>query len=326
MIGYDSLGTTLPVMETTVGSLTSRQKLRRTTRSVMTGFDLHEIVTYTLVSDHHIEKAFQPSGKAVALAMPMSEARKYVRTSLMHSVLEVVKYNEAHSNTDAGYFEISKVYADSGEQERLAVMLDGTLQKDLLHRQGVRGDFYAMKGILLAWLAKLGFTASRIQVKENHTDLEQFHPYRSAEIWLDKTMLGVFGDLHPEVLKEYDLTRGVYAELCIDPLFETRTAKVKFEALDRYPAVSRDIALVVKKEVSAKQILDSIRKAGRKLVRSSDVFDVYEGENIGEGMKSVALRIVYQAGDHTLKEEEVSEAHQAILDNLSKQLGASLRV
>ena len=163
-------------------------------------------------------------------------------------------------------------------------------------------------------------------MKENHTDLEQFHPYRSAEIWLDKTMLGVFGDLHPEVLKEYDLTRGVYAELCIDPLFETRTAKVKFEALDRYPAVSRDIALVVKKEVSAKQILDSIRKAGRKLVRSLDVFDVYEGENIGEGMKSVALRIVYQAGDHTLKEEEVSEAHQAILDNLSKQLGASLRV
>ena len=326
MIGYETLGSTLPIMETTVGTLTSRQQLRRTTRTVLTGLDLHEIVTYTLVGDRHIEDAFLPSGNAVALAMPMSEARRYVRTSLLHSVLEIVRYNEAHSNTDAGYFEISKVYSDNGEQERLAVILDGTLQKDLLHKQGIKGDFYAMKGILLSWLSKLGFKASRIQIRENRTDPEQFHPYRSAEIWLDKTKLGVFGDLHPELLKEYDLPRGVvYAELCIDPLFETRTAKVRFEALDRYPAVSRDIALVVKKEVSAKEILDSIRKAGRKLVRSMDVFDVYEGENIGTDNKSVALRIVYQASDHTLKEEEVSEAHAAILDTLSKQLDAKLR-
>ncbi len=325
MIGFDSLNATLPVMETTVGTLSVPQKIRRTTREVMNGMDLHEIVTYTLVSDHHIQKAFRPAGKAVALAMPMSEARKYVRTSLLNSVLEVVQYNEAHSNTDAGYFELSKVYSEEGEQERLAILLDGTLQKDVLHHQGVRGDFYALKGILLTWLAKLGYGEARVQVKPCSEKDDAFHPYRSAELWLDQTCLGVFGDLHPDVLKEYDLKQGVYAEMILDPIFAAKAGRVKFEALDRFPSVNRDIALVVAQEITAKQLLDVIRKSGRRLVRSCEVFDVYEGEHIEKGMKSVALRIVYQAPDHTLREEEVTEAHDEILAALDSKLHAKLR-
>ena len=325
MIGFDSLKSTLPHMETTVGKRTPAQKLRRDTRAILTGFNLHEIVSYTLVSQEQIDDAFLPAGKPVELAMPMSEARRYVRTSLIGSVLDVIRYNEAHSNTDAGYFELSKVYSEGVEQERLAIMLDGSLEKDPLHRLDIKGDFYAMKGILTTWLRRMGYTEARIQVKENNADTVHFHPYRSAELWIDKTMLGVFGDLHPDVLKAYDLRQGVYAELVIDSLFEGRTSRVRFEALDRYPAVNRDIALVVAKTVTAKQILEIIRKEGKRLVRTADVFDVYEGEHIDAGKKSVALRITYQAADRTLKEEEVSAAHQTILDALHSRLNAQLR-
>ena len=204
-------------------------------------------------------------------------------------------------------------------------MLDGAVEKDPLHHYEVQGDFYAMKGMLFTWLKRLGYTEARIQVKANNTDTVHFHPYRSAEIWIDKEKLGVFGDLHPDVLKQYDLRQGVYAELIIDPLMNGKTSRVKFEALDRYPSVMRDIALVVSSDTTAKEILDIIRKEGKKLVRSAEVFDVYEGEHVGKGQKSIALRITYQASDRTLKEEEVTSAHQAILDTLRSKLNAQLR-
>ncbi|MBO7703957.1 MAG: phenylalanine--tRNA ligase subunit beta [Solobacterium sp.] len=325
MIGFDNLASTLPVMETTVGTLTPAQKLRRETRSVLTGLSLHEIVSYTLAGEAELFHAVLPAGTPVELSMPMSEARRYVRTSLLGPVLEVIRYNEAHSNTDAGYFELSKVYGVGAEQEHLAIFLDGSLEKDVLNHVDVPGDFYALKGILETWLKKLGYTGGRIQFHTNKTNTEQFHPFRSAEIWVDRQLLGIFGDLHPDVRKEYDLKQGVYAELVLDVLLKGKGSRVKFEALERYPAVNRDIALVVSGPTTAQSILDVIRKAGRKLVRQSEVFDVYEGEHVGEGQKSIALRITYQAKDHTLTDEEVTTVHQEILDQLKQQLNAELR-
>ena len=325
LIGFDSLGSTLPMMEATVGMKTPAQKMRDTTRDIMSGFALHEIVTYTLVSDDYIRSAYQPVGEAVELAMPMSEARRFVRTSLMNSVLECLQYNEAHQNVNNNVFEISNVYGKGIEGERLAVALDGKIADDPLHHTVKEGDFYALKGILGAWLERLGYSGSRIQIKENHTDTEHFHPYRSAELWLDKNLLGVFGEVHPAYAKKFDLKRTAYAEIDLKPVFGGRTSKIHYAPLDRYPSVSRDIALVVRTEVTAKEILDVVRKFGKKLVRSSEIFDVYEGEHVEKGYKSVALRIIYAAGDHTLKEEEIAGAHGAIVDNLRKALNAELR-
>lgn len=326
LIGYDVLDSTLPQIAATVGRLSPVQSMRRTIRTTLEGCGLHEIITYTLVSKDYVTNGFAPLGEAIPLIMPMSEARKYIRTNLINSVLECVKYNEAHQNVNNNFFEISKVYAaGSMEEERLAVVLDGCLFEDKLRKVEEKGDFYALKGILTALLEHLGFGASRIHLKENHTDTDHFHPYRSAEVYLDKTLLGVFGELHPEYAAAYDLKRVCYGELKLDPLFGAKTNKVHFVELDRYPSVSRDIALVVSKEVSAQELLDTIRKAGKKLVRSSEVFDVYEGEHVAEGMKSVALHITYQASDHTLKEDEIADAHNAILEQLKTRLHADLR-
>ncbi len=326
MIGFDSLQDTLPNVSATVGQLTPVQRARRLIREVMTGAGLHEIVTYTLVGDDYIQNAYCPIGEPVALAMPMSEARKYVRTSLINSVLECVQYNRAHQNTDNHFFEVSKVYGKGCEDERLAIVLDGEIHNDPLHGNVIRGDFYAMKGLIMTWLARCGYNTNRVSVTENKTDTVHFHPYASAEVWIDKTCLGVFGRIHPEYAKKFDLGDVVYAELSIQPVLTGKAGKIRYTAPEKYPSVSRDIALVVKKEVTVKEVLDTVRKSGnRKIVRSSEIFDIYEGSHVEEGYKSVALRIIYQAADHTLTEEEITAAHQAILAGLEKNLKASLR-
>ncbi len=325
LIGFDSLGSTLPYMTATVGKLSPIQKLRRTVTSLMNGFNLSEIVTYTLVNDSFVENTFMPAGEPIALAMPMSEARKYIRTGLMNSVLECVQYNEAHQNTNNNFFEISCVYGKDVQDERLAIVLDGNLVSDSLHKRETKGDFYALKGILMTMLNKLGFTSSRIQIKENTKDVEHFHPYRSAELYLDKKLLGVFGEVHPTYAKKYDLKHVVYGEISIYPLVEAKKGKLHYTALDKYPSVSRDIALVIDKETSAEKILDTVRRAGKKLVKSLEIFDVYEGEHVEAGKKSIALHIVYQASDHTLNEEEITTVHNTILNDLSTKINAELR-
>ena len=325
LIGFDSLKSTLPTMVATVGKLTPTQALRRKTRDVFTSLGLNEIVTYTLVSEEFVKEGYHPCGEPIALAMPMSEARKYIRNNLFHSALECVEYNEAHQNNNNAFFEISKVYGQGVEEERVSIVLDGLLQEDRLHKYELTSDFYTLKGIIMDYLERLGFSGKRVLVSENKTDTDHFHPYKSAELYLDKQFIGVFGELHPKVLKKYSLKHAVYAELNLDVISNATPARLKFNALNRFPQVSRDIAFVVDKDVSAKQLLECVSRSGVKLVSDTQIFDVYEGSHVEEGKKSVAMRIIYQADDRTLKDEEIKEAHEKILSELEKKVSAQLR-
>lgn len=324
LLGFDTLGSTLPDIAATVGSLSPMQKLRRTVRETMMSVGLNEIMTYTLVNEDYVTNGFAPLKDPIALAMPMSEARKYVRNNLINSVMEIVQYNEAHQNTDLGFYEISKVYGKDSEEERLAIVLDGNLQSDRLHGYSLPGDFYALKGIILNLIQKCGFTEGRLQIKANTTDTVHFHPYRSAEIYLDKKFLGVFGELHPSYAEKFDAKRVAYAELNLDVIAQEKSGRLRFEELPKYPAVSRDIAIVVDRDVTSESIIKAIRSSGVKILAGENVFDVYEGEHVEEGKKSVALSVSYQA-DHTLTDEEINTAHEKILNNLKQRLKAELR-
>lgn len=325
LLGFDSLPSTLPDVSATVGQRSNVQMTRTTTREAMMAEGLNEIVTYTLVNEDYAKNGFNALENPVELAMPMSEARKYTRTNLINSVMEVVQYNQAHSNVNNAFYEISKVYATGVEEERLAIVLDGNLMEDKLRHIQVKGDFYAMKGIILNWLQRLGFVGSRIKIEENKMDVEHFHPYRSAVISLGNKKLGVFGELHPDYAKKFDLKNVTYAELTLNPVFEAKAGRIKFTELPKFPAVTRDLALVVDKTVTAAELTKAITTAGVKDILSGvEVFDVYEGEHVAEGKKSVALKLTYQA-DHTLKDEEITTAHDKILDNLSKRVHAELR-
>lgn len=325
ILGYDSLASTLPQMKSTVGMLSEKQQLRRSIRTSAQSYGLHETMTYTLTGDKQIADSWNPVGEAIAVSSPMSDVRKYIRTSLMASLLEMAAYNDAHQNPDGGYFEISSVYGKDVSEERLAVLLMGNVEADSLRHVTVSADFYAIKGMLEGILDRCGYPAARLIWKENKTDRTHFHPYRSAELWLGKVKLGVVGELHPAYLKAYDLERVTYAEITIEPLLTSHPSKVRFSELDRYPGMSRDLAVVVKQDISAQQLVETIRHAGKKLVKDVQVFDVYAGKGVEVGYKSVALHIVYQAVDHTLTEQDVTPVQEEILKSLAKKLDAQLR-
>lgn len=324
LIGFDTLETTLPKMESTSGQLSLEQSTRRLTATMMNAMGLSSIVTYTLVGQNYVDDALDACGDAIVLAMPMSEARKYVRNSLANSVLECVQYNQAHQNLQNNYFEISTVYAKGIEKERLAIVLSGTLGKDELHKKDGTVDFYTLKGILTTWLQKLGYTDSRIHINPNKKDDVHFHPYRSAELWIDNKYLGLFGQLHPEYAKKFDLKDIYYAEIGLDEIYDSKTSKVRFTPLDKYPSVQRDIALVVKQDISAEKIISVIKAANRNYIKNCEIFDVYTGEHVEKGYQSVAVHITYQS-DHTLKDQEIQEVHQKVLDALNQKLGTQLR-
>lgn len=324
LIGFDSLPTTLPTMVATIGELDERQKLERNTKSMMKSFGLNEIVTYSLVKEEYINNGIMQFGEHVHLASPLSDDRKYVRNSLMPSMLECVSYNQNRKAGNINLFEISNVYEKNLVQNRLSIAISGELQSSKLHKVSIKSDFYTLKGMIETYLEKLGIVGSRISIRPND-DSVYFHPYRSAKIYIQNELFGIFGQVHPSYSKKMDVSNVVYGEFIMDVLNNIKIPRIKFTPLDKYPSVSRDIALIVDEELPSKEILSLISKNGNKLIKSLEIFDVYKGEHIEKGKKSIALNIVYQSKDKTLTENEVNEVHNNILEKLEKTLKASLR-
>lgn len=324
LLGFDSLGYTLPQLTATVGQLSTAQRARRKVRSMLMAYGMNEILTYTLVSKKYAADTSNPLGEAIDLAMPMSEARTTIRTGLMNSILECVQYNEAHGNIDNNFYEISSIHAKGKRQERLAIVLDGKVLRDQLHHLDRDGDFYSLKGILMDILHGFGVSDARLSIQPNTHDIVHYHPYRSGELWLDHTLIGLFGEVHPTYAGQFDLKRPVYAEVNLEAIYNAKVGRVRYAALPKFPGVERDIAVVVDRETTAQQLLNSIHREGKKLVASAQIFDIYEGANLPEGKKSVALHVVYQA-DHTLRDTEIDAVHSAIVERLQKDLGAQLR-
>ncbi|NLC97237.1 MAG: phenylalanine--tRNA ligase subunit beta [Erysipelotrichaceae bacterium] len=324
LIGFDTLPMTLPKMVATIGELDEKQKLERLTKNIMKSYGLSEIVTYSLVKEEYVLDGIMPFGDHIKLASPLSDDRKFIRNSLMPSMLECVSYNQNRKASNINLFEISNVYEKDIVQTRLSIALNGELQSSKLHKVSIKNDFYTLKGLLETYLEKLGIASSRVSIKANE-DNNYFHPYRSAKIYIQNKLFGIFGEISPLYSKKLDIENVIYGEFIMDVLYEIKTPRIKFTPLDRYPSVSRDIALIVDDSLEAKKILDVINKNGGKLIKSLEIFDVYKGEHIEDGKKSIALKIVYQSKDKTLTEAEVSKVHENILEKLEKEVNAQLR-
>lgn len=322
---FDDLKSTLPLLPQTVGKLSNMQKIRRAIRDILCNAGLHDTVNYTLVSEKYVKDACMPCGEAVALASALSDARKYLRTSLMNSLLETLSYNLDHNNENVKLFEISKVYGKGIEQERLGIVLEGCLLKEKIKHLELKTDFYTLKGIIVALLAKIGFEGSRVQIKENDVDSNHFHPYQSALVAVDNKTIAIFGKIHPNYAKSLKLEDIYYAEIILDDLASSKTSKVKAPVINKYPAISRDISVLVKDDVKAGDLISTIKKSGGSIVKNAEVFDVYQGEHIDLGYKSVSLNIIYEASDKTLKVEDINPVHERILNDILNIFNAKQR-
>ena len=175
----------------------------------------------------------------------------------------------------------------------------------------------------------VGVAAQRIQYKENHSDVTHFHPYRSCEVWIDKEMVGYIGQIHPQYGKDTKCDDVVMAELDLDAIIDVKKSKIKFTPISKYQSVTRDVACVIERNIPVGDIVTAIQRNGRlnkeNIIQNVEVFDVYQGTPMPKNLKSVAFSILFQSNKETLKDEDINELFNKILDMLEKDYGAQLR-
>lgn len=325
MVGYDTTEGTLPIMETVSGELDVRQKQRRKIKGLCSGFGMNEAITYTLVAKNKIDAAVYPLGKAYEILSPLSDERRFVRVGILPSLLETASYNTAHKTKDFMLYEISTLSVKDHCEERLAFVLSGNITHSLWQNHSVAIDFYTGKGILEAISNELGFDGTRLRFVRPNEDMQTFHPYRSAEVFLGKQRLGIVGEIHPKLAKELGVSALIIAEVNLELFLSQKASKIKFNPLNKFPIVQRDLALVMEENIEAGMIESVVKKAGKTLVKEIKFFDIYTGTHVEAGKKSVALSVSYQAEDHTLEESEIAQLHGRIIDALEKELAAKLR-
>lgn len=328
LYGYDLIPTTLPITTTTQGTLSAYQKKRRKVRNYLETCGLYQAITYSLTSESKTSTTDEFS--TVKLSMPMSEERSTLRTSLIPHLLEIVHYNRNRKVNDVFVYEIGSIFLSTEkeltklpiEKEMLAAALSGLWLEHGWQGEKKQVDFFVAKGILEGLFAELGLEN---KIRFEKAQEEGFHPGRCAAILLDGEQIGVLGQVHPTVQKELDLQETYVFQLDVEKLLTKEVEPVVYESLPRYPAIERDIALVVDKGTSAQTVQEIIERAGGKLLTKVELFDLYEGEHMEEGKKSLAFALTYYDPEKTLTDEEVTEVHNKVLAQLEEEIGAKLR-
>lgn len=329
MIGYDRLPSTLPVMEMTEGKLNPQQRQRRFIQTFLCENGLQDAITYTLVSSTKKENAIFSTGDALELPTPLSEERRYLRTSILPSLLESAAYNHSRGNKGVNMFEISELTSTQGVIEHLAIVLTGAMNETRWLKTSTPADFYTLKGLVETILERSGISENRLFFKPNQKDTTHFHPGRSAEVYIGKDLIGLMGEIHPLYANEVGLKHAVMAELDLDQILDAKKSKIRFTPVSKYPAVYRDLAFVVEKDLPASKIVEVIKRSGKlgkeSIVKNVDVFDVYEGEHVGEHEKSIALTMTFQSDVQTLDDKTITTIFNSIIDAIVNQCKATLR-
>ena len=321
--GYDKIPTTLPSGEATQGGVSYQTTIQNIARNVIEQFGFSEGMTYSFESPKVFDKLLipecSPLRQAIEISNPLGVDYSMMRTSPLNGMLTSLATNYNHRNKDVRLYELANVYLPKAlpltelPEERMQLCL-GMYGK---------GDFFDMKGCVEAVFEKLG--VKEVVTYEPKDDRPYLHPGRKADIIIGDTQAGYLGEIHPEVADNYNLgTKTYVAVLDIEVLASKADFDVKYKGVAKFPAVTRDISLVMKKEVLAGQVEEVIRKNGGKLLEAYHLFDIYEGENVGADEKSLAYSIRFRAKDRTLEDKDVTTVMDKILKKL-ESLGVTLR-
>ncbi len=340
----EHLPTTLPATADRVGGLTREQRLRRRAEDAMRDLGFDEAVGWSFTDPGEAERlrlpAGEPRAEAVAISNPLSEEGSAMRTVLLGSLLDIARRNLSRGVDRVSLFESGRVYLGSdgagegtlagrfpgaqpapvAEPHHLGCLAVGPLAPPSWRGGGEPGDFFALKGTLEALAGQLGVALGFEPATEPF-----LHPGRSARVELAGQPAGWIGDLHPLVCREWDLEAAVAFELGLAALVGAAPAgEETFEDVTTFPAVHQDLAVVVPDELPAADVRAAVLSGGGELLVSAEVFDLYEGEQLGEGRKSLALRLEFRAADRTLTDEEVAGLRDSIKADLER-IGGTLR-
>ncbi len=321
--GYDKIGTTLPTGEATTGKLSYKLRVEQIARNVAEFCGFSEGMTYSFESPKVFDKLNIPAEDAarqtVVISNPLGENFSVMRTLPLHGMLNSLSTNYNRRNKNVRLYELANVYLPKSLP--LTELPDERMQFTL----GMYGDgdFFTMKGVVEEFFDKAGMHG-RVSY-DPEAGKAFLHPGRQAAILYEGDMVGYLGEVHPDVLDNYKIGEKAYVAVLDMPAVTPHTSfDRKYTGIAKYPAVSRDLSMVVPKNILVGQIEEMIVQRGGKILESYNLFDIYEGSQILEGYKSVAYSITFRAKDHTLEEREINGAMNKILNGL-KSMGIELR-
>lgn len=333
LYGYDNIPSTSLIGSVTPGVRDRRQAMVEQVRDELVNHGLFEVRTYAFTSPQAMSplapENSQDVNHPIPLAYPMSDERSVLRTHMLPSLAEVARHNLSHRTLGGAIFELGRAYVaeelplnrQPQEREHFAMLWFGETA-DTLYQQARRYDFYDAKGAVEGVLAKMGIAATYTPAK-----VPWLHPGRSASVNVGDVCIGVIGEIHPNTAQRLDVGRAVYAELDVAKLLDHRQMALTVESLPRFPGSRRDLALVVDEAVAVGDLLSAIRQVDevQDILRDVRVFDVYVGESVGRGKKSVAIGLLFQAAERTLIDIEIDEAVQSVLNHVGERWDAQLR-
>lgn len=323
--GYDKLETTLIKADTTLGVRNKEQKIEQKIEDVLVNNGLSEIYTYGFVSEKDLEKANiseELKHTAITIKNPLSDEYKLMRPSTIPSMMQTLATNANKKNQNVKLYDISRSYKNiNNEVENGEIPLQENILT--LGMYGDNIDFYTLKGLVENVLETV--SVNRYDI-EKETKNGSYHPGRCANIKVGIDTIATFGEVHPEVLENYGIEKRAYlAELNLTKITKYSRNNKKYVEVPKFPAVERDIAIIVDENIEVGQIEKTIAKKAKKILEKAELFDIYRNEKLGENKKSVAYALTFRAKNKTLNDDEVNEVMENIIKELEKSLGAELR-
>lgn len=327
LYGYDNLPSTLPGGDAVPGGLTVEQQLVRDIHELFQGFGYSEAISYALTTEALAARFVKEKRPLVALDWPMSEDHAVLRQNLTSSLLTDVAYNIARKNKNIALYEVGNVFVSNGsqdlplEEKHLALALTGAKPERSWQKPSEAVDFYTIKGAVEGVFDNLG---AKVTFRKS-ADYADLHPGRTADILIGETVIGFVGQVHPKVAKTFDIPETYVSEISLAALFAAERETIVYQEVPKFPSVKRDIALLVDKQVTHQQLLDVITGKGGKLLQTVSLFDIFEGEKLGSGKKSMAYSLVFQNPQGTLVDDDVNQIMRKIEKALTEKYEVEIR-
>ena len=326
IVSYDNIAPTIPVAVLSSGGMTPKKALTKEVTHYLAHAGLSQIITFSFMHKDGLANMMLPEGDsrytAIPILNPISEEFPYMRTTLVPAVIEAAKRNIAQQNKDLWLFETANVYEPKAlpltevphERPMACGLMMGKVTEAAWNQAQRDTDFYDVKGVVDGLLAKLGLTEFDIQPSTE----SYYHPGVSAHYTINGVTIANYGELHPQAIKNFDLPGKVYMfEIDLEAILSITVPAFRYKSFSKFPGTSRDLAIVAPVSVASGEIIALIKENGGDYLESVSIFDVYEGEHIEAGYRSLAYNLQFRSMEGTLNDEDIDGAIQAIIDALA---------
>lgn len=313
VVGIDKIEARLPKVLLSSSNYDEKESQVNRIKDRLIANSLYEVITYSLTKKENINRFTKEELSSIQVLSPMSDDKKVLRTTLIPSLMEVYNYNYNHQNKDISIFEISNIYTEEGERKVLALLTAGDVIKGTWQAKAQKANYYYLKGIVIDLLEYLALS-NRLSFSDDDLP-EDFHPYQTEAIYIDKELVGYLGLVHPSLSKE----ELFVAELNLDKILSFKTRLIKAKEISIYPSVELDLSFIINDDILASDIFKIIRKAAGRLLTDVYVFDYYLGETT-----SIGFRMSFNDLNRTLEDKEIKAISEKIVKEV-EELGAKLR-